>query len=45
LLAARLHVGERTVESACAHILARLGLPPDRDVNRRVLAVIEVLRA
>jgi DNA-binding NarL/FixJ family response regulator len=44
-IAARLHIGQRTVETVCAHIFAKLGLPPDRDVNRRVLAVIKVLRA
>ena len=36
-------IRERTVESACAQIFAKLGLPPDPDANRRVLAVIKVL--
>lgn len=41
----RLRIRERTVEAVCAQIFAKLGLPPDPDVNRRVLAVIKVLRA
>jgi DNA-binding NarL/FixJ family response regulator len=43
-IAHRLGIRERTVEAACAPIFAKLGLPPDPDVNRRVLAVIKVLR-
>jgi DNA-binding NarL/FixJ family response regulator len=43
-VATRLGVRERTVEAACAQIFAKLGLPPDPDVNRRVLAVIKMLR-
>jgi DNA-binding NarL/FixJ family response regulator len=43
-VAKRLGISERTVESACAQIFAKLGLPPDPDANRRVLAVIKVLR-
>jgi DNA-binding NarL/FixJ family response regulator len=43
-IAHRLGIRERTVEAACASIFAKLGLPPDPDVNRRVLAVIKVLR-
>jgi DNA-binding NarL/FixJ family response regulator len=41
----RLGIRERTVEAVCAQIFAKLGMPPDPDVNRRVLAVIKVLRA
>jgi DNA-binding NarL/FixJ family response regulator len=43
-VAKRLGIRERTVESACAQIFAKLGLTPDPDANRRVLAVIKVLR-
>ncbi|MGN9907753.1 response regulator transcription factor [Phytohabitans sp. LJ34] len=43
-IAQRLGIRERTVEAACAQIFAKLGLPPDPDANRRVLAVIKVLR-
>lgn len=44
-IAERLGIGERTVESVCAQIFHKLGLPPDPDSNRRVLAVIELLRS
>ncbi|RZU76889.1 DNA-binding NarL/FixJ family response regulator [Micromonospora kangleipakensis] len=44
-IAMRLRIRERTVESVCAQIFAKLGLPPDPDVNRRVLAAIRVLRS
>jgi DNA-binding NarL/FixJ family response regulator len=43
-VAHRLGIRERTVEAVCAQIFDKLGLAPDPDVNRRVLAVIEVLR-
>ncbi|WP_460491346.1 response regulator transcription factor [Dactylosporangium cerinum] len=43
-IAQRLHIRERTVEAVCAQIFTKLGMPPDPDVNRRVLAVIKVLR-
>jgi DNA-binding NarL/FixJ family response regulator len=43
-IAHRLGIRERTVEAACAQIFAKLGLPPNPDANRRVLAVIKVLR-
>jgi DNA-binding NarL/FixJ family response regulator len=41
----RLGIAERTVESVCAQLFRKLDLPPDRDVNRRVLAVLALLRA
>ena len=44
-IAARLQVSERTVESACAQIFRKLGLDPSPDVNRRVLAVLTLLRS
>ncbi|HET7902491.1 MAG TPA: response regulator transcription factor [Candidatus Nanopelagicales bacterium] len=42
-IAHRLDIGERTVESLCASVFRKLGLEPDPDVNRRVLAVLAVL--
>ena len=39
-----LAISERTVESLCASVFRKLGLEPDPDVNRRVLAVLAVLR-
>ena len=44
-IATSLHVSERTVESACAQIFRKLGLEPSPDVNRRVLAVLTLLRS
>jgi DNA-binding NarL/FixJ family response regulator len=44
-IAARLQLSERTVESACAQIFRKLGLDPSPDVNRRVLAVLTLLRS
>jgi DNA-binding NarL/FixJ family response regulator len=44
-IARTLFVSERTVEAACASIFRRLGLDADRDTNRRVLAVRELLRS
>ena len=43
-IAARLGISERSVESLCAQLFRKLGLEPDPDVNRRVLAVLAVLR-
>ena len=43
-IAARLGVAERSVESISAQVFRKLGLEPDPDVNRRVLAVLAVLR-
>ncbi len=43
-IATRLDVGERTVESLCAALFRKLDLEPDPDVNRRVLAVLALLR-
>jgi DNA-binding NarL/FixJ family response regulator len=42
-IARRLYVSERTVEVHTRHILDKLGLVEDLDVNRRVLAVIRYL--
>jgi DNA-binding NarL/FixJ family response regulator len=41
------HLGrsERTVESACADVFRKLGLEPSPDLNRRVLAVLTLLRS
>ena len=44
-IATSLSVSERTVESACAQIFRKLGLDPSPDVNRRVLAVLTLLRS
>ena len=43
-VAHRLGVSERTVEAACAQVFRKLELEPDRDSNRRVLAVLSLLR-
>jgi len=43
-VAARLGIAERSVESLCAALFRKLGLEPDPDVNRRVLAVLTLLR-
>lgn len=44
-IARELGISERTVEAACAQIFQKLDLEPSPDENRRVLAVIELLRA
>jgi DNA-binding NarL/FixJ family response regulator len=43
-IADRLTIAERSVESVCAQLFRKLGLEPDPDVNRRVLAVLKLLR-
>jgi len=40
----RLGIAPRTVEAVCASIFTKLAMPPDPDVNRRVLAVIKLLQ-
>jgi DNA-binding NarL/FixJ family response regulator len=44
-IANRLGVSERTVESLCAQIFRKLDLAPNTDSNRRVLAVLTLLRS
>jgi DNA-binding NarL/FixJ family response regulator len=44
-IAQRLFVTEAAVGKHVGNILAKLGLPPTEDVNRRVLAVLTYLRA
>ena len=44
-IAAELQISERTVEAACAQVFRKLGLEPSPDVNRRVLAVLTMLRS
>jgi DNA-binding NarL/FixJ family response regulator len=44
-IARELVVSERTVETVCAQVFRKLGLEPSRDVNRRVLAVLTLLRS
>lgn len=44
-IARGLEVSERTVESMCAQVFQKLDLIPDPDVNRRVLAVLTLLRS
>jgi DNA-binding NarL/FixJ family response regulator len=43
-IAHQLDISERTVEAACAQVFQKLDLEPDRDANRRVLAVLTLLR-
>jgi DNA-binding NarL/FixJ family response regulator len=43
-VARALHLSERTVEAACAQLFRKLGLEPSPDLNRRVLAVLTLLR-
>jgi DNA-binding NarL/FixJ family response regulator len=44
-IADELIVSERTVETVCAQVFRKLGLEPSPDVNRRVLAVLTLLRS
>jgi DNA-binding NarL/FixJ family response regulator len=44
-IAAELEISERTVEAACAQVFRKLGLEPSPDLNRRVLAVLTLLRS
>ena len=44
-IAARLYLSPKSVERNVAAVFEKLGLPPDSDHNRRVLAVIAFLRA
>jgi len=43
-VATRLGIAERSVEALCASLFRKLDLEPDPDVNRRVLAVLTLLR-
>lgn len=43
-IAQRLGVSERTVEASCASVFRKLGLEPSPSVNRRVTAVLALLR-
>ena len=43
-VARELGISERTVEAACAQIFQKLDLEPSPDENRRVLAVLQLLR-
>jgi len=42
-VARALAISDRTVEASCAQVFRKLGLEPDPDLNRRVLAVITLL--
>jgi len=44
-IASELTISERTVEAASAQLFRKLGLEPDVGVNRRVLAVLTLLRS
>lgn len=44
-IAGRLYLSQKSVERHVAAVFDKLGLPPDSDDNRRVLAVIAFLRA
>jgi DNA-binding NarL/FixJ family response regulator len=44
-IAGELTISERTVEAASAQLFRKLGLEPDVGVNRRVLAVLTLLRS
>jgi DNA-binding NarL/FixJ family response regulator len=43
-IARQLGISERTVEAACAQLFRKLDLEPSPDLNRRVLAVLTLLR-
>jgi DNA-binding NarL/FixJ family response regulator len=43
-VAGELRISERTVEAMCAQVFRKLDLQPSPDVNRRVLAVLTLLR-
>ncbi len=43
-IAARLTLSERTVEAVCGQVFTKLGLEPSPEVNRRVLAVLTLVR-
>ncbi len=43
-IAHELGISERTVESGCAQVFSKLELEPSADSNRRVLAVLALLR-
>lgn len=43
-IALRLHLSERTVEATTAHVFRKLSLEPSPLTNRRVLAVLALLR-
>lgn len=43
-IALRLHLSERTVEATTAHVFRKLGLEASPSTNRRVLAVLTLLR-
>jgi DNA-binding NarL/FixJ family response regulator len=43
-VAGELNISERTVEATSAQLFRKLGLQPSPDVNRRVLAVLTLLR-
>ncbi|MFN0281916.1 MAG: response regulator [Kineosporiaceae bacterium] len=44
-IAGQLGISERTVEAACAQLFRKLDLEPSPDLNRRVLAVLALLRS
>lgn len=44
-IAGRLEITQKTVEKHVAHVLQKLDVPPDANINRRVAAVVNWVRS